>query len=740
MCFSHVFNMVKKFDLVDFGEDRAKDISEIMNNKTCKKILNLLKEKEFTETEISENLKIALSTVHYNLQKLIKNDLIKVKDFYWSPKGNKVNIYKASNKVFVFAQGKSRYLENKIKMFLPLIVLVSLLLVINLSYFYLQDQQMQEDKLARFKSGEDLVKAFEEVYKPERTGVIGSASGIRGIVASFFSGGKPQLAGGRIQSAGAGTTAGAESPQKPTDYSETNIQVEGVDEADIIKTDGGYIYTLAKGNLIITKAYPADEAEILSKLELGEFNPRELFINRDNLLVFGSVNYYFDKNEYGEKLPNPASMGAMSVRLYDVSDRENPEILRTVDFEGSYLTSRKIGSYVYFVVNSYPNYRDDVICGDIVPGYRESEDDLYPRISDIEPVARCTDIGYIEPIQAQSFITIASISMIDEDEEVEKEVIVGSGQNVYASLENLYIAQASWGSGSQKTAITKFELDDGKIEFVGNGEVKGHILNQFSMDEYNDYFRIATTIGRSSSNNVYILDEALEVVGELEDLAHGESIYSVRFMGKKAYVVTFKKIDPLFVIDLSNPLNPVVLGKLKIPGYSDYLHPYDETHIIGIGKEAVGAESGNFAWFQGVKMAIFDVSDVENPIEMHKVVIGDRGTDSEVLRDHKAFLFDRNKELLVIPITLAEIRGERTRDNQLGEFTFQGVYVYDISLDDGFDLRRRVTHYEDESTSFRGDSSIIRSLYIEDVLYTLSNKQLQLNDLDDLDEIDVLEF
>jgi len=154
----------------------------------------------------------------------------------------------------------------------------------------------------------------------------------------------------------------------------------------------------------------------------------------------------------------------------------------------------------------------------------------------------------------------------------------------------------------------------------------------------------------------------------------------------------------------------------------------------------------DFAWYQGVKMAIFDVSDVENPIEMHKVVIGDRGTDSEALHDHKAFLFDRERNLLVLPITLAEIKGEKTRDNQYGNFVFQGAYVYDINLDDGFELRGRVTHYDDDEVFkksgfyFRGDSKIRRTLYIGDVLYTLSGTRLQLNDLDDLERLKVLKF
>ena len=209
----------------------------------------------------------------------------------------------------------------------------------------------------------------------------------------------------------------------------------------------------------------------------------------------------------------------------------------------------------------------------------------------------------------------------------------------------------------------------------------------------------------------------------------------------------------IFVIDLANPSNPNVLGKLKIPGYSDYLHPFDENHIIGIGKDTVEAEENlkdqrnlDFAWYQGIKMAVFDVSDVENPIELHKIIIGDRGTNSEALHNHKAFLFDREKNLLVIPITLAEIKGEKTSDNQHGEYTFQGAYVFDLTLKNGFQLQGKVSHYDDDQAYkksgyyFSGDASIRRSLYIDNILYTLSDSRLQLNDLDSLERLKVLEF
>jgi len=241
----------------------------------------------------------------------------------------------------------------------------------------------------------------------------------------------------------------------------------------------------------------------------------------------------------------------------------------------------------------------------------------------------------------------------------------------------------------------------------------------------------------------------LNVTGKIEDIAPGETIYSARFMGGRGYLVTFKKIDPFFVIDLSDPANPEILGKLKITGYSSYLHPYDENRIIGIGKETVEAEEGDFAWYQGVKISFFDVSDVENPIEIDKYEIGDRGTDSPILWDHKALLFDKEKNLLAMPVLVAEINEEQypggVPSNAYGDYVWQGLYVFDIS-EDGLRLRGRITHIEEldeyikSGFYFSSDYMVQRSLYIEDVLYTISNRKIKLNNLEDLSEISEIEL
>ena len=235
----------------------------------------------------------------------------------------------------------------------------------------------------------------------------------------------------------------------------------------------------------------------------------------------------------------------------------------------------------------------------------------------------------------------------------------------------------------------------------------------------------------------------LSIVGKLENLASGENLHSARFMGDRGYLVTFKKTDPLFVIDLSQPTSPVVLGQLKIPGYSDYLHPYDETHLIGVGKHTVEADEGDFAWYQGVKISLFDVSDVTDPRQIANYTIGDRGTDSPILTDHKAFLFDKEKALLVIPVSVAKIDASQypggVPSYAYGNTVWQGAYVFSTSLD-GFVLKGTVTHLESGENVYNTTHWVKRSLYIENVLYTVSDKRIKMNSLENLALINQIEL
>jgi len=530
-----------------------------------------------------------------------------------------------------------------------------------------------------------------------------------------------------------------------SDYSPTNIQVAGVDEADIVKTDGEYIYLVSGNKTIIVKADPPEQAQILSEIEL-EGTIIGIFINEDRLVLFEQETpyylYYDDLPVVREHDIMPYISPKTFIKVYDVSDKENPLLQRELSADGQYVSSRMIGDYAYVVTNE--------------PVYEQDDELNLPKIHSggKETEIPATDIYYSDVSDYYyMYTTIIAINTQNDDQEPTYEtILLGASSNLYVSLNNIYLTFPVWGKdmwGFEKSSIHRIHIEGDEIEYVASGEVPGMVLNQFSMDEYAGYFRVATTTYEETPrNNVYILDMDLNIVGSLEDLAPGETIYSARFMGQRGYLVTFKQVDPLFVIDLSNPRYPEELGYLKVTGYSDYLHPYDENHLIGIGKETT--EEGEFAWYQGVKISLFDVSDVRNPREIDKEIIGHRGTDSPVLWDHKAFLFDRSRNLLVIPVLIAEVDvsdyPEGVPSWAYGEPVWQGAYVFDVSLDQGLQLKGGITHIENlgdlEQSYYYYYSpfSVERSLYIGDVLYTISQAKIKMNSLENLGYINEVEL
>ena len=561
--------------------------------------------------------------------------------------------------------------------------------------------------------------------------------------------------GGDITLAPAGAEESAAVPSV-TDYSTTNIQVAGVDEADIVKTDGEYIYLASGNKTIIVKAYPPEQAQVLSEIEL-EGTIIAIFINGDRLVVFEEEMPYYAYRDVGqgavEKFYMPYRSPKTYIKVFDVSNRENPQLRREFSANGQYVSSRMIGDYAYLVVNE--------------PVYQEDDEVNLPKVSvdNAEMEIPATDIYYSDVVDYYyMYSTIIAVNTQNDGQEPAYEtILLGASSNLYVSAGSIYLTFPVWGGdvvepggirsseqSSERTSIHRIQIDGAQLDYVASGEVAGMILNQFSMDEYDGYFRLATTThSEKPVNNVYVLNMALNITGSLENLAAGETIYSARFVGERCYVVTFRNIDPLFVIDLSNPTNPRVLGELKITGYSSYLHPYDETHIIGIGKETV-AEREDFAWYQGVKISLFDVSDVSNPVEIGKYEIGDRGTDSPVLWDHKAFLFDKSRNLLVIPILEAKVDPaqypEGVKPDAYGEPVWQGAYVFRVSLDAGINLEGRITHIEDiaepeeEYYYYYSPFSVERSLYIGDVLYTISQAKIMMNSLETLDYINEVEL
>jgi uncharacterized secreted protein with C-terminal beta-propeller domain len=299
---------------------------------------------------------------------------------------------------------------------------------------------------------------------------------------------------------------------------------------------------------------------------------------------------------------------------------------------------------------------------------------------------------------------------------------------------------------SRKTIIHKISIDEDNLEYVAKGSVPGRLLNQFSMDEHDDRFRVATTVeyytqyqGTIRSNAVYVLDEDLKIVGGLDEIAPDESIFSARFMGDRLYLVTFQQIDPFFVIDLSSD-NPKILGELKIPGFSNYLHPYDEDHVIGVGRDTKEVGSGRVQQL-GVKVALFDVSDVSSPKVIDDYIIGDASTHSEALNDHKAFFFDKKKDILSIPISsdVNSLSGLSDAKMIAPDWNrWNGFYIFGMDTKDGINLKGTVTHTENDSRFYGMGHS--RTFYIEEVLYTASDLYLKMNFINNLEDINSIKL
>lgn len=567
------------------------------------------------------------------------------------------------------------------------------------------------------------------------------------------------------------------------DYSATNIQVQGVDEADIIKTDGTFIYQVNKGRIMITKAFPPEKMEIINSIQFSEksFYPQEIYVDNRYLVVIGNlfedipVPLLKEKTSTSIYPPPYRVLNTVKAIVYDIQNKDNIRQVREVELEGNYVSSRKIESSLYLIANRYLDtyYIMNGETIDASPAFRDSAAGSKYQHVDYPHIRYFP--GYVEP----NYLMVASIDLNRPEEKMLVNTYLGAGENIYATKNSLYVSVTEYQQAepdttgkimeraqpfSIKTTVYKFALENGKTEYSGKGQVPGTILNQFSMDEQDGYFRIATTSGeiwrsdeQTSKNNIFVLDPNMKITGSLEDLAPGEKIYSVRFMGDRAYMVTFRTVDPLFVIDLKDPKKPEVLGVLKIPGYSDYLHPYDENHIIGFGKETIeisqknwdGENMGTMAFYQGMKIALFDVSDVTHPVEMFKEIIGDRGTDSELLHNHKALLFSREKNILAFPVTVMEIK-DKTAVNEsvppYGEFTFQGAYIYRLDLKNGFQLKGTVTHLTTEDLVksgyhwYHSNKNVERIIYIGNTLYTVSQSMIKANQMSDLREVGSLKI
>ena len=546
-------------------------------------------------------------------------------------------------------------------------------------------------------------------------------------------------------------------------YSPTNVQVAGVDEADTVKTDGEYLYLVTGSNVSILNAYPADQAQLVSTIAISDMTPIGIFVNGDRLAVLGTQSIVSQQLINGTEINFTNT--TTSAQIYDISNRTNPELLTTFTTSGTYFGSSMVGDFVYLIASEPAFYTDQAapnVTIDMVNIPRLGMNGNTTEVPASEIYYSNTTDNYFV------FTTIVAINLQNAEETPSYETLMLGGTSaIYVSPNNIYVTFPE----QDQTLIYRVHVENSTINPEAKGEVPGSVLDQYSMDEYNDYFRIATTnttwitsttnvtgtpivqvqyvnatgiwsgtnvtgpfvivvrTGLATENNVYVLDQNLTIVGTLENLAPNENLYAARFVGDRCYLVTSQNTNPLFVINLTDPTEPAILGNMSIQGFS-YLYSYDENHLIAVGEGTVDA--------QGIELALFDVSNVSNPIQMANYTIGDRGSDSPVLTDPNAFLFDESKNLLVIPVLVAKInQSQYTNASAIppsvyGQPVWQGAYVFNLTLSGGFVFRGGITHIANGTSISDTNYYVQRSLYIDNVLYTVSNAEVELNSLDDL--------
>ncbi len=450
-------------------------------------------------------------------------------------------------------------------------------------------------------------------------------------------------------------------------HSETNVQVEGVDEGDILKTDGRYLYRLSGSRLIILDTNK--ELQIVTEQYLEEIRPQEMYLCDTVLVITGTCK------------------SGTQICVFDISDPTAPLQTGTLIQEGRFLASRMTRGYLYLITETQ-------YFGETPPKTTGTDGSLSPIPAD--------RIYLGKEISDTNYLILTALDVNQPQFFSDVRAVLGSGDTVYATADRLYVTNSQSSAiqdgnllfglsdreSSNFTNLISFSLEQGKIEPLAWGSVPGCLLNQFSMDEANGYFRLVTTVLKNSkrSNSLYILDANLQTVGKIEGLAPNESIYSARFLGNFCYFVTYRQIDPLFAADLSDPQNPKILSELKIPGFSRYLHPYGEGLLFGLGETDTGT----------IKLSMFDISD---PTAVTELCTKDIGSYySEALFNHKALLISPKQNLIGF---------------QTETYRYE-IYQYNASLK-MFQIKASLTIPTKENALSTQDNA--RAAYIGQILY-----------------------
>lgn len=573
------------------------------------------------------------------------------------------------------------------------------------------------------------------------------------------------------------TTSVASAAVKGVDYSGTNVQVAGIDEPDVVKTDGERIFVVAQGNLhwIDTTGTP----KIVATMPLDGWG-QQLFLSGDRLLVMTSeggygIDHFIDSGvSFDEQRGQSQRVVLTEV---DVSDPSSMEPVRTLVLDGNILSSRMTDGSIRVVVQSrpvgfdwaYPEGSGIRAEQDAIDANKELIEDStlenwvpWYILQDHEsgttsdgPVLGCDQVGHPEEFSGLSMMTVLSIDLDDGLEPGNSIGLLAEGQTLYASQDNLYVATSPWMAWrvplseddvdkdeSFSTQIHMFDITDpDTTTYVASGDVEGTLLSQWSMDEYEGTLRVVVTDenpwwGSSEVPDTAVVtmerrgDELVEI-GSVDGLGKNERVYAVRFIQDKGYVVTFRQVDPLYVVDLSDPEDPEVTGELKINGYSAYLHPIGEDLLLGVGQDAT-----NEGQTLGTQVSVFDVSDPTDPRRLSRMTFEDAYSDAEW--DHHAFLWWAPEEISVLPLQRWSW-DERTKT----EDYFSGAAVLKISPQRVKQVGEiRHPGYTEDECEDCGEWSapITRSLVIGDTLFTFSEVGVLASDLDSLQDITWMPF
>lgn len=415
-----------------------------------------------------------------------------------------------------------------------------------------------------------------------------------------------------------------------TDYSQTNVREAGVDEGDVVKTDGKYLYILKSDSSVKIVDIQSSEMELVSTVTLDQLNEsiEEIYLE-DNQLILVTSGYDSSMEEQESDVYTVDRYTYAAVSVYDISDREHPQQTGRMTQEGTYRQSRKNGNYFYLLTQYSPSIGESVDDSDVMPLVNEEK-------------VTVNNIYLPSDLNQPDYLVVSGTDLSDLQKPVSTKAIVSGASDFYMSTDSLYICCQNWEHGKSSTQILKFSCVDGEITASNMAELPGYLNDTFSLDEYDGYLRVLTTEdGNGESNNLFVLDEDMNTISTIRDIASGETIRSARFVGDMGYFVTFRQTDPLFCVDLSEPESPEILSELKISGFSSYLHMYGENRLLGIGYEA-DEDTGSQT---GVKLSMFDISDPENVTEENKYVIKD-AYYLPLDYNYKAITIDADKNLI----------------------------------------------------------------------------------------------